>query len=112
MSGAIGTQLDIPILRPDAIGEYTHLSRKLVGEAKVGYGGKSMTIQKTWFDYIAEIAEENYALPVVLLKFEKSKTGVRHVMCLSFETWNELMQEMSEMYHELLTVYEKLNEDD
>ncbi len=112
MSGALGTQLDIPMLRPDAIGEYTHLSRRLVGEAKVGYGGKSMTIQKEWFDYIAELAEENYALPVVLLKFEKSKTGVRHVICLSFETWNELMQEMSGMYHELLTVYEKLNGND
>lgn len=112
MSGAIGTLLDIPILRPDAIGEYTHLSRKLVGEAKVGYGGKSMTIQKDWWDGIDEIAEENYALPVVLLKFEKSRTGVRHVICLSFETWNELMQEMAELYHELLLVYEKLNGND
>ncbi len=109
MSGAIGTQLDIPILRPDAVGEYTHLSRKLVGEAKVGYGGKSMTIQKEWFDGIDEIADENYALPVVILKFEKARTGVRHVMCLSFETWDELMQEMAEMHHELLIAYEKLN---
>lgn len=109
MSGALGTQLDIPILRPDAIGEYTHLSRKIVGEAKVGYGGKSMTIQKDWWDGIEEIAEENYAWPVVLLKFEKAHTGVRHVICLSFDTWNELMQEMAEMYHELLLAYERLN---
>lgn len=110
MSGAIGTQLGIPILRPDAIGQYAHLARKLVGEAKVGYGGKSMTIQKDWWDGIDEIADENYAMPVVLLKFEKSRAGVRHVICLSFEAWDELMQEMAEMHHELLVAYEKLNE--
>ncbi len=109
LSGAIGTQLDIPMLRPDAIGKYAHLSRKFVGEAKVGYGGKSMTIKKDWFDGIDEIAEENYALPVVLLKFEKARTGVRHIICLSFETWNELMREMADMYHELLLAYERLN---
>ena len=108
MSGAIGTQLGMPILKPDAIGEYKHLSRKLVGECKVGYGGKQMAIKKEWFDKIKEIAEENFALPVVILKFEKSWTGVKHIICVDFETWDELMQEIAEMYHELLNVYEVL----
>lgn len=108
MSGAIGTQLGMPILKPDAIGDYKHIPRKLVGECKVGYGGKSMTIQKEWFDGISEIADENFALPVVILKFEKSWTGVKHIMCMDFETWDELMRYMAEMYHELINAYEAL----
>ena len=109
MSGAAGTIMDIPILKPDLLGEYPHISRKLAGECKVGYGGKSMTIQKEWFDGIRDTAEELYGLPFVVLKFEKSWTGVKHIICMDFEAWNSLMMEMSEMYHELLKAYEQLN---
>jgi len=109
MSGALGTMLDMPILMPDMYGKYEHLSRKIVGECKVGYGGKQMTIQKEWFDGISEIAVKNYGLPAVMLKFEKSRTGVRHIICLDFETWDELMLEMAEMYRELSMLHEKVN---
>jgi Holliday junction resolvase len=108
LSGALGTMLDMPILMPDISGKYEHLDRKVVGECKVGYGGKQMKIEKEWFDGIREIAEKNYALPVVVLKFEKSRTGVKHIMCLDFEAWDSLMIEMAEMRHELLTLHEKL----
>lgn len=108
MSGALGTQLNIPVLMPDISGNYNHLSRNLVGECKVGYGGKSMTIQKDWFDHIQDVAEKNFALPLVVLKFEKSRSGVRHIMCMSFETWDALMSEMADMYHELLKAYDEI----
>lgn len=108
MSGALGTQLNMPVLMPDISGEYAHLSRKLVGECKVGYGGKSMTIQKDWFDHIDDVGKKNYALPLVALKFEKSRTGVKHIICLDLEVWDELMTEMAEMYQELLNAYEQL----
>jgi len=109
MSGAAGTIMDIPLLKPDILGEYPHISRKFAGECKVGYGGKEMTVKKAWFDGIRKIADELYGLPVVVLKFEKSRTGVRHIICMDFEAWDSLMIEMSEMYHELLKFYEQKN---
>ena len=109
MSGALGTMLNMPILMPDINGKYAHMSSGIVGECKVGYGGKQMTVHKEWFDGIREIAGKNYALPAVLLKFEKSRTGVKHIICLDFEAWDELMTEMAEMYHELLVLHEKVN---
>ncbi len=68
-----------------------------------------MTIQKEWFDGIREIAEKQYALPAVILKFEKSRTGVKHIICLDFDAWDEIMREMAEMHHELKVLYEKVN---
>ena len=109
MSGALGTMLNMPVLMPDISGKYEHLSQGIVGECKVGYGGKQMTIQKAWFDHIQSVAEKNYALPAVVLKFEKSRTGVKHIICLDFETWDELMLEMAEMYRELSTLHGKVN---
>lgn len=109
LSGALGTILNIPVLMADISGKYPHMDSSIVGECKVGYGGKEMRIKKEWFDGIREIAEKNYALPVVVLKFEKSRSGVRHIICLDFEAWDELMTEMAGMYHELLTLYEKVN---
>jgi len=111
LSGALGTILDMPILMPDIYGEYKHLSKKVVGECKVGYGGKSMTIQKDWFDHIQDVAGKNYALPAVMLKFEKSRSGARHIICMEFEVWDEIMTEMAEMHHELIKAYEELNGD-
>ena len=71
-----------------------------------------MTIQQESFDGIRDPAEELYGLPFVVLKFEKSRTGVRHVICMDFEAWDSLMMEMSEMYHELLKAYDQLNENE
>lgn len=111
LSGALGTQLNMPILMSDIRGKYDHMPNDVVGECKVGYGGKQMKIQKEWFDHIREIAEKQYALPVVVLKFEKSKKGVRHVICMDFDAWDDLMTEMAEMRHELITLHEKLNDE-
>lgn len=109
LSGALGTQLNMPLLMPDVRGKYTHLPDEFVGECKVGYGGKQMTIQKEWFDGIREIAEKQYALPVVLLKFEKSRAGAKHIICMDFDAWDELMSEMADMHHELRVLHEKVN---
>lgn len=110
MSGALGTILNMPVLMPDISGKYEHMDKGIVGECKVGYGGKQMKIEKAWFDGIREIAEKNYgALPAVVLKFEKSRTGVKHIICLDFEAWDELMTEMAGMHHELRVLHERLN---
>jgi len=109
-SGALGTILDMPFLKGDLIGDYDFLPIDFVAEAKVGYGGSMMQIQKDWFDKIKEEADENYALPVVILKFEKSRTGVRHVIALDFDSWDRLMEYIESMHEELLKLYEKQQE--
>lgn len=106
-SGALGTILDMPILKGDLVGDYMFLPIDLVAEAKVGYGGTQMQIHKEWFDKIREEANENYALPVVLLKFEKSKSGARHIIAMDFETWDKFMNIIESMHEELLKLYEQ-----
>jgi hypothetical protein len=112
LSGAIGTVMNMPILKADIFGKYNHLSKRVVGECKVGYGGKQMTVHKDWFDHIQEVADESYSIPAVVLKFEKSRSGVRHIICLSFETWDELMRDMAEMHEELKDLHKRLNGDE
>jgi len=106
-SGALGTILELPILKGDVVGDYEFLPFDFIAEAKVGYGGSLMQIQKVWFDKIKEQADENYSLPVVLLKFEKSKSGVRHVIAMDFETWDKIMSYIESMHEELLKLYEE-----
>ena len=110
MSGALGTMLGIPILRADAIGEYKMLDRRIVAEAKVGYGGKQMRIQKAWFDHIQEVADSQYAVPIVLLKFEKSRSGIKHIACMSFETWDYFMEELQDAHDEINKLHKLLEE--
>jgi len=107
LSGALGTTLDIPSLQGDVSGNYLFLPFKFYGEAKVGYGGASMTIQKEWFDKIKKEAENNYAKPVVLLKFEKSNSGVRHVIAMDFETWDDIMLHIQSLRDELEKLYDE-----
>lgn len=111
-SGALGTILDMPFLKGDLVGDYEFLPVDLVAEAKVGYGGTQMQVRKEWFDKIREEANENYALPVVILKFEKARSGVRHVIAMDFETWDKFMNLIESMHEELLGLYEKQQKDD
>lgn len=106
-SGALGTILDLPFLKGDLVGDYEFLPIDIVAEAKVGYGGTQMQVRKEWFDKIKMEANENYAIPVVLLKFEKARTGTRHVIAMDFETWDKLMNFVESMHEELLELYEK-----
>jgi Holliday junction resolvase len=110
MSGAMGTHMDIPILKADVVGTYPFYSKQFAGECKVGYGGKQMTIKKEWFDKIGGAAEEFYALPVVLLKFDYARTGVRHVIAMDFDVWDEIMTEFEEMRDEIDTLSKELDE--
>jgi len=84
------------MLRGDLRGRYSFMGKPMLAECKVGYGGKSMTIQKAWFDKVAKEAEDLYALPAVLLKFENSRSGTKYIICLDFDVWNQIMQELKE----------------
>lgn len=108
-SGAIGTIAGEPILAADIVGRYHFLSKPVMGEAKVGYGGKSMTIQKDWFDHVQTVADGVHGIPVVVLKFERSISGVKHVMAVSFETWDYLMELLESQNDTIIALQEELN---
>lgn len=95
-SGAIGTLVSEPALAADIVGTYPFLQKRVMGECKVGYGGKQMTLHKDWFDHARKVADGVYGLPVVVLKFEKTLEGVKHVMAMDFETWDYLMSVIAE----------------
>ncbi len=107
-SGAIGTILDMPILKGDLSGKYPFLPKRFVAEAKVGYGGTQMTVSKEWFDKIKLEAEQNFSLPLVLLKFEKATAGVKHIVAMDIDTWDELLAYIDELKKDLDTSYERL----
>lgn len=108
-SGAIGTIVEIPHLTGDLIGKYDFIPHLFRAECKVGYGGKSMTIQKEWFDKIRKEAEENYNnLPCVLIKFDGSREGVRYFIGLDFQAWFDLLKWIEGIHNENVELYEKL----
>lgn len=109
-SGAMGTALDIPILKGDLSGKYSFIPKRFVAEAKVGYGGSQMTVFKEWFDKIAEEAKQSYAWPLVLLKFEKARTGVKHVLAMDLETWEALLEYIDDQVMRLDDAYDELAE--
>ncbi len=108
-SGAIGTLVGEPLLAADVVGRYVFLPKPVMGEAKVGYGGKSMRIEKDWFDHVQTVAEGVHGIPVVVLKFERSIKGVKHVMALSFETWDYIMELLESQDHIIEELQEKLS---
>lgn len=110
-SGSIGTILNEPMLKPDLLGHYKHMSKRIAAEAKDGYGGsKSMTIQRAWFNKIAKQAAELYALPMLLLKFSGAKEGTKYFVAIDFDVWIELMKEWEELYNENISLRELGNE--
>lgn len=109
MSGAAGTILNVPELKPDLVGKYVHMDRRLAGEAKTGYGGsEQMAIQRKWFEKIAKQAIELYAIPILMFKFSGSRGEVRYVVAMSFQAWDELMLEYQKLYEENVALWAKL----
>lgn len=97
-SGAIGTQMGIPDLQGDILGEIYGISRKLRGESKVGYGGsKSMTLKKEWLDKIVEQSARTYSLPFLIGRFSGSRSGVEEFVILDFNSFTELLNLISEL---------------
>lgn len=113
MSGAIGTVMNIPMLGADILGDYDFYPYKFAGECKAGYGGKQMTIHKDWFDHVAEVAEGFYAIPLVVLKFDNARSGVRNVIAMDFKVWDKMMAEyesLKESHDRLLKKVEELED--
>jgi len=107
MSGAAGTILDIAVLKPDLLGKYDHFDRVFAGEAKTGYGGATqLTLKRKWFDKIAMQASEMFAVPMIFGKFSGSKSDTRYFVAMTFQAWDDLMNQVADLYEENIDLRE------
>ena len=111
-SGSLGTILNEPKLAGDIQGKTKDFFNKnFVLEAKTGYGGaKQLTIQKEWFDKVAEEADSNFAYAGVICKFADARSGVRHFVAFDLDVFGEMLRYVETLSNELNKVYEELAE--
>lgn len=102
-SGAIGTTMGEPLLTGDVIASFPGFPRKFRVECKVRCGGKSMTVEKEWFDKIKMEAEGSYSIPLVALKFlgSRASEGVQYLIATDFETFCGLINYVADLKKEL-----------
>lgn len=109
-SGAYGTLLGDASIACDLKGEYPWWNQ-LSGEAKYGYGSsKQMTIKREWMQKIREVAKRSNAHACVLLKFKDVRAGdiaSSEWICFDFETWNNMMKDLDDIWEHYLKVLEQ-----
>ena len=109
-SGALGTNLQEPLLMGDVRATFPGLTRSILFECKTGYGGsKQLTVKKEWFDKIKEEAEATFSLPAVVCKFSgaRKSDGVQYFVSLDFDTFMFLMERIRHLDEELSGMYEE-----
>lgn len=110
-SGALASLAKVPMLGGDLVGKYPWFEKNFRGEAKYGYGGsKQMTLKREWFQKIQTEADRVDDHPCVILKFKNVTTGdsSAKIICFSIETWNELMEELEDLWYEYQQLLEKV----
>lgn len=97
-SGAMGTIMKEPLLSGDIQGRINGLSRKIVMEAKVGYGGATqMTLKRDWLDKVIKEAQQSYSIPMLIGKFSGSRGDVREFVIMDFDTFAFVMNHIVEL---------------
>lgn len=97
-SGAIGTNLDEPLLLGDINGKVDNIPFTFKAEAKTGYGGeKQFTLKKIWLDKIKEESEKTKSFPFLIGKFSGAKNGVKVFVVLSVEDFSYLINEIQKL---------------
>lgn len=109
-SGALGTQLGMPELTSDLVGNYYFLPFKLRGDAKTGYGGATqLALKRDWLEKIRKEAENMpNSVPCVIGKFSGSRTDEKYFMVLDFQAWDKLMKDYEELYQENIKLRDQL----
>lgn len=113
-SGALGTNLNEPLLKGDFVLEFYGYPRKFRGEAKVGYGGATqLTVKREWLNKIKEEAEGTYSVPMVACKFSgaKSSAGAQYFIIFDFDTFCGIINYINDLKKELDLLYEKIEND-
>ncbi|KKM93427.1 hypothetical protein LCGC14_1208590 [marine sediment metagenome] len=106
-SGAMGTILKEPRLFGDVKGNVYGISRGLLGEAKVGYGGsKQLTLKKEWLDKIVEEAGASFSIPFLAGRFSGCRKGACNFVVLDLDTFCYLLNLVTELAQEIDETYE------
>lgn len=112
-SGAIGTNLNEPMLTGDLVGIVPSFSKKFKAECKSGYNSstnkevKQFTLKKEWLDKISEEAKTNFSIPILLGKFTNARSGVKHFVVLDLNEFSELINYVTDLKKELDLLYER-----
>lgn len=112
-SGAIGTNLNEPMLTGDLVGIVISFPKKFKAECKSGYNSstdkevKQFTLKKDWLDKIGEEARVNYSIPILLGKFTNARSGVKHFVVMDLNEFSELLNTVTDLRKELDLLYER-----
>lgn len=112
-SGAMGTSLGEPLLTADVVGKIESLPKKIKVECKSGYNnstGKEVqqfTLKKEWLDKVAQEAQADYSLPILVGKFDNAYSGVKLFVALDIENFIWLLNYITDLRSELDTMYAK-----
>lgn len=109
-SGAIGTMIGIQALAGDFRWDLPWLKKKVIGEAKHGYGGsKSITVQRDWFAKIVKQSRSLDFYPVLALKFKFAvSNGTTSCVCIPSDTMEKIIQDMENLWLEKKEVEQEL----
>lgn len=113
-SGAVGTVLGVPSLMGDINGTVEGIPREFKIEAKTGYSNvkdkacKSLALKKEWLEKIGEEARSNFAIPLIMGKFDNVRSGVKYFIAMDLEVFAELINELAEVSKENGKLIERL----
>lgn len=107
-SGALGTQLRLNSLRGDVQLDFPFLSKKIVVEAKIGYGSKdSLRVQRDWLKSARKDAEPLNAWPMLFAKFKGAHGKEKYFVILDGHTVMEILKDIEALNRELLEYQNK-----
>ena len=70
----------------------------------------SFTLKKEWLDKVAQEAEPDYSLPILVGKFDNARSGVKLFVALDVENFIWLLNYITDLRGELDTIYAKHTE--
>jgi hypothetical protein len=106
-SGAYGTMDGFPQLTGDASWDFPWLTKPIVIECKHGYPaknqkGKSMILQREWFDKHLESAKNMELLPAFAMKFKfTAEDGISKFIVIPFPVMEKMLKEINNLYLEV-----------
>lgn len=102
-SGAMGTNMNEPLLTGDISGIVDGFPKTFKFEAKVGYNTsknkevKQFTLKKEWMDKIIMEADNTFSYPAVIGKFSGARSGVSTFVVLDIDNFAYLVNQITEL---------------